>query len=292
MIALWLALFAYVLIPAVFGAILFRLKVKSWKARLPQKFVLLRGPGETLRRKIAGMDEDLPLGLMMRCVAPLVVGGGVLWLILRYGKAHVLAGMAIFAGVLVLGMAVNIWWIYRWFHQRRRNLLGYLGERAVGEELEPLRAEGYRVFHDVPGDGGDFNLDHVVVGPTGLFVVETKTRSKGRAREGYEEHKVFYDGCKLIWPWGEDEHGLKQARNEADWLEKWLKRMTGMSLVAKPVLALPGWWVETRSLGPVAVHNPRNLPSYIRGKGERVLDAGQIELIARQLDARCRDVED
>ncbi len=50
--------------------------------------------------------------------------------------------------------------------------LGFLGEQAVGEELNFLIADGWRVFHDVEFDkhpGQEtFNVDHVVVGPEGF----------------------------------------------------------------------------------------------------------------------------
>ena len=42
--------------------------------------------------------------------------------------------------------------------------------------LEDLRAQGYAVFHDIPGDG--FNVDHALIGPAGIFAIETKTRAK------------------------------------------------------------------------------------------------------------------
>jgi hypothetical protein len=53
---------------------------------------------------------------------------------------------------------------------------GARSETAVGLTLELLVADGYRVQHDVeqPGEG---NVDHLVVGPGGTFLVETKTRS-------------------------------------------------------------------------------------------------------------------
>lgn len=43
---------------------------------------------------------------------------------------------------------------------------------------------GVRFFHDVPADG--FNLDHVVISPRWIYVIETKTISKsaGDARVG------------------------------------------------------------------------------------------------------------
>ncbi|MBN8710693.1 MAG: NERD domain-containing protein [Verrucomicrobia bacterium] len=284
---------AYILLPFVVGTLLVVVKGKRSGERWPEDFKLLRAPGETLRRKIFKMDENVPQNALVFVIAPWLLAGLILWGLPKLGKGFNLPTIILVFGVLVAGLVVSCWWVYNHFLKRHRYLLGYLGERAVGEWLDTLPRE-YRVFHDVPVDEGKgaFNLDHVVVGPTGLFAIETKTRRKGRAREGFADHKVFYDGRQLIWPWAEDTHGLQQATNEAEWLTKWIRQMTGLDLAARPVLALPGWWVETRTPGPVAVHNPKNLPSYILGKGTRTLDPQQIDLIARQLDSRCRDVRD
>jgi len=169
-----------------------------------------------------------------------------------------------------------------------------LGERVVGESLIPLVASGYRVFHDIPAEGGGFklNIDHAVVGPNGLFAIETKTRRKGRARSGYEAHKVAYDGRQLIYPWGEEDFGLKNAIDRARWLSDWLNKMTGLGLSARPVLALPGWYVVPKGLGPVIVVMEKQLVGAItRADGRRLTDK-EVDQIARLLDARCRDVED
>jgi Nuclease-related domain len=54
---------------------------------------------------------------------------------------------------------------------------GAEGEEVVGEILEGILADGWQVIHDVSFGRG--NIDHVVVGPGGLFTVETKSR-RGR----------------------------------------------------------------------------------------------------------------
>ena len=55
---------------------------------------------------------------------------------------------------------------------------GALGERATGAILDALRAEGWAVFHDVRWpDRVRANIDHVVVGPPGLFVIDSKNWS-------------------------------------------------------------------------------------------------------------------
>ena len=55
---------------------------------------------------------------------------------------------------------------------------GAEGERATGAILDGLRAEGWTVFHDVRWPGRPrANLDHVVVGPGGIFVIDSKNWS-------------------------------------------------------------------------------------------------------------------
>ncbi len=55
---------------------------------------------------------------------------------------------------------------------------GAQGERAVGSILDELRVRGWAVFHDVRWPGRvRANLDHVVVGPPGVFVVDAKNWS-------------------------------------------------------------------------------------------------------------------
>ena len=52
------------------------------------------------------------------------------------------------------------------------------GERVVGAILDQLRQEGWEVFHDVRWPGRQrANLDHVVVGPPGVFVIDAKNWS-------------------------------------------------------------------------------------------------------------------
>jgi hypothetical protein len=55
---------------------------------------------------------------------------------------------------------------------------GASGERATGEVLDRLQAEGWTVFHDVRWPGRErANIDHVVVGPPGVFVIDSKNWS-------------------------------------------------------------------------------------------------------------------
>lgn len=51
---------------------------------------------------------------------------------------------------------------------------GAEGEEVVGKVLEGLAEDGWCVIHDVCFGRG--NIDHVVVGPGGIFTIETKSR--------------------------------------------------------------------------------------------------------------------
>lgn len=53
---------------------------------------------------------------------------------------------------------------------------GAKGEKIVSNYLESLPS-GYFIFNDVKIPNGKGNFDHIVVGPTGIFLIETKNYS-------------------------------------------------------------------------------------------------------------------
>jgi hypothetical protein len=52
---------------------------------------------------------------------------------------------------------------------------GAEGEEAVGRILDELAADDWFVIHDVSFGGA--NIDHIVIGPGGVFTVETKSHA-------------------------------------------------------------------------------------------------------------------
>ena len=277
------------------GGALWRRRSRKDRAPFPDNAKLLRGPGESLRKKIADLDEQSTHEFLLAFSIPLLVGACLGWIATHLSGYPQLIALAIaLIGLLASLIIVTrrlVGSIDRW----RNTNLGYFGERIVGEALEPLKSEGFRVFHDVPaGDEKQpFNIDHVIVGPSGVFAIETKTRRKGRARSGFAEHEIIYDGQVLAYPWGEDRHGLDQALRQARWLQTWLGQLLGSDIPVQPILTFPGWMVITRAHGAVTVLNPKQIHAAValRGAPVLVLDSAQIDLIARQLEARCRDVE-
>ena len=129
--------------------------------------------------------------------------------------------------------------------------LGRDGEREVGQVLEELRADGYAIFHDIVGNG--FNIDHVVVTPNGIFVVETKTYSKPLGGiVAFDGHSVALTGQKP------NEKIVSQAISNAGWVRKELEKSTGKYFPVTPVLVFPGWFVEKPyHNNPIWVTNPK-----------------------------------
>ena len=291
----WIFLGGYFLIffAVFFCVALWRKKNRKTRAPFPDNAKLLRGPAETLRKKLAALDESLLQTVLAAFLLPLLVGGGIGWIATHVtGTAQLVWLLAALIGLLV-SLVLVVRHLVNGIDRWRNTWLGCFGERVVAESLEPLRAAGFHIFHDVPAGEAKapFNLDHVIVGPSGVFAVETKTRRKGRARAGFAEHQIIYDGQVLAYPWGEDRHGLDQAQRQSRWLEDHLAQLLGQRTPVQPILTFPGWMVITRARGEVVVLNPKQIPSAVALRGTPVLDDRQIDLIVRQLDARCRDVE-
>lgn len=149
--------------------------------------------------------------------------------------------------------------------------LGRDGERAVGEYLERLRGKGYAVFHDIVGEG--FNIDHVVFAPSGIYTIETKTRSKptkGTAKVIYDGKRILVDGFEL------ERDPLIQSKSQAEWLRGILHQSTGKMFPVQPVILFPGWYIESKgsqSTASVWVLNPKALPSFIESSGPKVSES-------------------
>jgi hypothetical protein len=132
---------------------------------------------------------------------------------------------------------------------------GAEGERQVARLLEPLVRQGWGVQHDLRVPGSKANVDHVVIGPPGVFVVDAKNY-RGRLR-------LSHDG--LLW------HGrtflaptLSATRWEADKLQA---RIGAPDIAVVPIVAVLGAMVpfgQVTSMG-VTVIPARRLVGLLRG---------------------------
>lgn len=159
--------------------------------------------------------------------------------------------------------------------QLRQAREGLAAELAVAQYLTAAAENGYPVLHDLPADG--FNIDHVVIGHSAVFAIETKSRKKPEAKSKASA-RVVYDGRCLKFPEHIETKPLDQARAQAPWLADYLKGELGHPVKVVPVLALPGWYVgytKEAVKSDVLVQNPK-VPVFVgwerfgEALGERV----------------------
>jgi hypothetical protein len=179
-------------------------------------------------------------------------------------------------------------------------LRGAKGERAVADVLEDLRIKGYRVLHDLPvvRDGKRVaNIDHVLIGPAGVFAIETKYRSKPADRPGVRAD-IHWDGEKLLANGTPVQNSpLLQARNAADDLQRILGARLARDIPVRPVVLFPGWYVHESSGAEAWVLAPKRLFAWLtreahEAESVRRLSEIAVERIAESLTAYCREAAD
>jgi hypothetical protein len=131
---------------------------------------------------------------------------------------------------------------------------GAAGERRTARLLGPLERHGWAVLHDLAVPGSRANLDHLVIGPGGVFVIDSKQ----------------YRGRLQLDPTGRLWHGryplaptARAASFEADQAAQVL---TDPDVVVVPVMAVHGTQVPWGKvvMDGVPVVAARRLPSMLR----------------------------
>jgi hypothetical protein len=87
------------------------------------------------------------------------------------------------AGLLAVAAAAGLGWRLR-FRPSADTLAwrrGATGERRTARLLGPLERRGWAVLHDLTIPGSAANIDHLVIGPGGVLVIDSK-RYRGRLR--------------------------------------------------------------------------------------------------------------
>jgi hypothetical protein len=104
------------------------------------------------------------------------------WLFVALGITTIGVAVMLFAGPpwRLDGAVVALFGVV-WLAERVINPMstrawrrGADGEVATARYLADLESDGYFVFHDLRIPGSRANIDHVVIGPSGIFVVDSK----------------------------------------------------------------------------------------------------------------------
>ncbi|MFA7170033.1 MAG: nuclease-related domain-containing protein [Candidatus Paceibacterota bacterium] len=171
----------------------------------------------------------------------------------------------------------------RYWRELRNLQLGIDGEQIVGQSLEELVKKGYKVFHDIVNEG--FNIDHILVGPGGVFTIETKTVSK--SLKGHPS--ISFDGTKIkIDGFAPDRDPITQVKGQVYWLENFITENAKIKVKVRPVVVYPGWYVNQTSPNPdIWVLNEKALLSYLANEKTSINDE-QINLISSHLESYIR----
>jgi hypothetical protein len=281
---------AFILVPGCLIVALVKFwewQSKNYDRKNPLTSDLLRGPGEAIREKLLELRLDIFGDLLLLFLLPILTFSISLSMEAFGRNSNLLTHIL----NIIITVGVVIFLLWRIFRHKKSVLkynLGLDAEIAVGQELNHLMREGYWVYHDFPAK--DFNIDHVLIGPTGVFAIETKGRGKPIKANGSTERELIYDGDTLRFPHKTEQRPLIQAESQAKWLENWLTSAVGEPVPVTPVLAIPGWFIKQTKRKGIPVINGKNPSAFFASWNKDVLSEKLQRQIVHQIDTRCRTV--
>jgi Nuclease-related domain len=171
------------------------------------------------------------------------------------------------SGLVGLAVAALVAWRLRFrpSEQARTWQRGAHGERQTARLLERLTRDGFVVFHDLAVPDSPANVDHLVIGPSGVFVIDSKQWS-GSVHQGA-------DG--LVW---HNHYPLDRTLETVRWEAQVVGRLLGTRIAA--LLCVHGAHVQggglyAQGVAIVPTHLLRGALGY-----DRVLSDADVELLA------------
>lgn len=164
---------------------------------------------------------------------------------------------------------------------------GALAEEKVETKLTALPEE-FVSFHDLAFPG--FNIDHVAVGPGGVFVIETKSHGG----------KITSNGNQLLLNGSSPEKDfINQTWSQTYHIKNLLKERLGKEIPVHPVLCFTNAFVQVRGTvkgvsvvngGYLNTHIARQKPTLDKGQIDQVVASLKIETKAKEPDKKlCPD---
>ncbi len=120
---------------------------------------------------------------------------------------------------------------------------GLVGEETVGADLERLTGRGWRVLHSIPL-ARNVDIDHLLIGPGGVFTFNTK----------YHVGARIWVGDQVVKMGGQPYPYVRKARTEARRASAVLSRACGFAVEVEAVLAFVEPAKLTVASSPADVH--------------------------------------
>lgn len=238
----------------------------------PEHFARVTGsPGESPR--LAGLMRVIWPFFALALVAGYLVRAA--WPVPPLNTTMIGAGFLALAGILAWSVSIG--------RQRLDSFLkGARGEEWVARALSFLPAT-YRVYHGLHMPavllGRSTDYDHVVVGPSGLFLIETKNWN---GRIVIRDGQVLYDGQVP------DRPPLKQVKEAASALRKEVREAVHDGIEVQPVLCFAeGALQDGRAGGAgVIICTSHTLMDVLQERSDYPLTKARQEQITFYLDRR------
>ncbi len=185
------------------------------------------------------------------------------------------------AGFLFLLLAIVLALFIGWSARRLRSFLkGAEGEEKVARILSFLSAN-HTVFNDLELEEQGADFDHIVIAPTGIFVIETKNWGGNIT---FENGQILYNGQPP------SRSPLKQVKEATAHLADHLTHAHCPDVPVHPVLCFVDNPLQDglANIGGVRICTNSNLHELFENNIETPLGAGVLAIIAKEL-ARCSE---
>jgi hypothetical protein len=193
--------------------------------------------------------------------APLVAAAGAVVQVLatQAGLPH--------GGLVGLAVAALVGWRLRFRPSEQVTTWqrGAHGERRTAHLLDRLPRDGYVVFHDLAVPGSPANVDHLVIGPSGVFIIDSKQWTGS----------VYQGADGLAW---HNHYRLDRTLETVRWEAEMIGRLLGTRI--HPLLCVHGAHVHggglhAQGVAIVPAHLLRSALGY-----DRMLSDADVELLA------------
>lgn len=161
----------------------------------------------------------------------------------------------------------------------------------LAEALDQLRQFGYRVFQDLKREG--YHLDHVIVGPTGVFAIETNFRSIDTKLESQPRQNLSRAPSGGLLGEGAvvEKKKLKPASENAVKVDRIIKENCEFDGWIWPLVVIAGEWRVKNDLETAGARlfTMDKLVNHIVSQPSR-LTSTEIKLIASHLERSAKFV--
>jgi hypothetical protein len=189
----------------------------------------------------------------------------------------------------LLVLCVVAWLFFRGYSGYKR---GYEGEKSVAKILSSTLSDEYSLINDVTLDNGYGNIDHIILGRNGIFVIETKNYAG----------KIACDGDK----WSSQHNGKfnrllhydlgspsKQAKRNATRVKRVIKRLAifkSKNIWVNGVLVFANKNVQLQIRNPtVPVLRSTQLPNFIlTTEGKYVFSPFELDILGKEILKQTR----